>query len=436
MNWFKSSPAFPGRVPAFTVALLLAAVSLMAADCLVPSGGTGSVVTLRKSPTATSVAAGTLGFDKPLPLIAAVPGWYQTRLAGAKAFAAKRSTKIAVCPDAGMGGSTFEIHAIDVGTGLSVLIRGADFSVLYDAGSNDDTARGDANRTLAYLKTLERPLNKLDHVILSHPHRDHVELRPDVVTRFKPGEVWNSGAYNNICGYRNLLLAIAANPDVKYHTATQDDGTTEAVAMPAKECYSVDQPAQTLQLRHAKRIAAGEKIELGRDASMTFLYADGSKHSSLNENSLVVRVDLGTHRVLVMGDAEAGGRKAPSAIPDSTEGDLLACCAADLKADVLVVGHHGSKTSSRAKFLDAVGAKLFVVSAGPTKYATVVLPDDEIVNELEARGQVYRTDLEDGACGASQEKVGPKADGNPGGCDNVMMTLSPNKVVTAEYRHP
>jgi competence protein ComEC len=108
---------------------------------------------------------------------------------------------------------------------------------------------------------------------------------------------------------------------------------------------------------------------------MTFLYADGSKRPDFNQNSLVVRLNLGSHRVLLM---------APSAPPnaDSIEGKLLACCAADLKAEVLVAGHHGSKTSSRKKLLDAVGANTFIVSAGPTKYATVVLPDAEIVAEL------------------------------------------------------
>jgi hypothetical protein len=149
---------------------------------------------------------------------------------------------------------------------------------------------------------------------------------------------------------------------------------------------------------------------------MTFLYADGSPHSSFNENSLVVRLDLGTHRVLLMGDAEAGGRKAPATTPaaDSIEGKLLACCVADVKADVLIVGHHGSKTSSRAAFLSKVGAHLFVISAGPTKYASVTLPDQEIVDEVEALGDLFRTDLDDDACAESTVKVGPDNDGKAG----------------------
>jgi competence protein ComEC len=307
---------------------------------------------------------------------------------------------------------------------------------LYDAGSNDDTARGDRNRTISYLSTVRPQLQKLDHVILSHPHRDHVELLPDVVKQYMPSNVWNSGAYNDICGYRNFLLAIAADPSVQYHSATEGVGT-ESVELAPKTCYGEQQPQQTLLLKHAGRIT-NEKIVLGQNATMTFLYADGSKRSNLNENSLVVRLDLGSHRVLLMGDAEAGGRKSPSSTPSgtSTEGILLDCCLTDLKAEVLIVGHHGSKTSSRTKFLDAVAAKTFIISAGPTKYATVVLPDDEIVSELEARGTLLRTDLDDGACGTSSEKVPPLSDGKPGGCDNVLVTIPVNGPISADYRHP
>lgn len=221
---------------------------------------------------------------------------------------------------------------------------------------------------------------------------------------------------------------------MQYHTATQDVGD-EPVELAQKTCYGVQQSEQTLTLKHAKRIT-NEKIALGQGASMTFLFADGSKRSNFNENSLVVRLDLGSHRVLLMGDAEAGGRKPPATVPSesSIEEKLLACCAADLKAEVLVVGHHGSKTSSRTKFLGAVGAQIFIVSAGPTKYATVVLPDAEVVTELERRGQVFRTDLANDACAMSPDKVGPDADGKAGGCDNVLVTIPANGPVSAEYR--
>jgi len=453
------SRADPNRVRAKTIEacgcfILLLVVGFArihlaaAADCVVPSSDVTNSVTLRSAPNTTSAAIGSLSAGAGLPLIASVPRWYEARRAdGTSAFAAKRWTIIAPCPAGttlgpttvpaaagGLGGGGFELHAIDVGTGLSVLVRGADFNLLYDAGSNDDLARGDQNRTMAYLKTLQPQVVKIDNVILSHPHRDHVELLPDVVTHFQPGDVWNSGAYNDICGYRNFLLAIAAEASVQYHTATHDEGD-EAVELGARTCYGDSQPQQIITLKHGKRIDQ-ESVRLGQNASMTFLYMDGSPHSNFNENSLVVRLDLGSHRVLLMGDAEAGGRKSPSVAPgaSSIEAKLLACCASDLKADVLIVGHHGSKSSSRATFLSKVAADLFIISAGPTKYQSVTLPDQEIVDEVEGLGKLFRTDLEDDACAESTAKVGPDNDGKPGGCDNVLVLIPLNGPLSAQYR--
>jgi len=110
-------------------------------------------------------------------------------------------------------------------------------------------------------------------------------------------------------------------------------------------------------------------------------------------------------------------------VKSSIEGTLLACCAADLRADVLVAGHHGSKTSSRKVFLDAVKASVFIVSAGPTKYSGVTLPDPEVVAELTSRGKVFRTDVDDIACSINRAKIGPDHDGQPGGCDNVRVVI-------------
>jgi beta-lactamase superfamily II metal-dependent hydrolase len=210
-----------------------------------------------------------------------------------------------------------------------------------------------------------------------------------------------------------------------YHSAAQDFGARE-FEFAARRCYGQQLPAEALTIPHASRIDE-YPVPLGRGAKMTFLHADGGRHSSPNENSLVVRLDLGATSVLFMGDAEAGGRHDPQVAPSarSIEGILLACCLAELAADILIVGHHGSKTSSRAAFLDAVGASTFVVSSGPMRYGTVVLPDAEVIAELTRRGEVFRTDLNDATCGASRSKIGPLADGRPGGCDNIRIQIFP-----------
>ena len=80
-------------------------------------------------------------------------------------------------------------------------------------------------------------------------------------------------------------------------------------------------------------------------------------------------------------------------------------------------------TSSRAAFLNAIGSSIAVVSSGPMLYGSVTLPDQSIVTELQSRGQVFRTDVDDAGCGKNPNKVGPDADGEPGGCTNVRIIL-------------
>ncbi len=55
---------------------------------------------------------------------------------------------------------------------------------------------------MAFLSAAYPNLARIDHVILSHPHRDHVELLPDVMSTLDVGDVWDSGALNIICGYQ------------------------------------------------------------------------------------------------------------------------------------------------------------------------------------------------------------------------------------------
>jgi hypothetical protein len=126
--------------------------------------------------------------------------------------------------------------------------------------------------------------------------------------------------------------------------------------------------------------------------------------------------------------ALAGDRADPATAPDagSIEEALLACCTSELAANIMVVGHHGSKTSSRAALIDAVGASTFIVSSGPTKYGTVTLPDHEVIAELTAHGQIFRTDLNDGSCPTNAVKIGPTTDGRAGGCDNVRIVVGPS----------
>jgi competence protein ComEC len=127
-----------------------------------------------------------------------------------------------------------------------------------------------------------------------------------------------------------------------------------------------------------------------------------------------------------MGDAEGGDRKddltAPPK-PKSIEGKLLDCCKDKLAADILIAGHHGSRTSSRTALLDAVGAKYFVISSGPKAYSGTILPDQVVVDEFTGRGTLLRTDDNDDKCKKLKDKIGGSADGKPAGCSNIVFTI-------------
>lgn len=422
-----------GRWIATTILCLAFAVPAHS-EFVTPSDRVTSGVVIRERPTSSSAALGLLQPGERLEFLDAVPNWNRVKLTdGGNGFVSKSWTQVVAGSDVPGGPApvvsegTFMIHVVDVGTGLAVIVKGSDFLLIYDGGSNDDTARGDSNRLLAYLRSVFPDVRIVDHMILSHPHRDHVELLPDVLEAFEARNVWDSGAVNDICGYRAFVTAVSQRSTTSYRSARNDSGT-HAVPFAAKTCYGRALPRADIQLRHGPKIS-NEPITLGQGATMSFLHADGEDHpGEFNRNSLVVRLDLGNKRIIFMGDAEAGGRASPATQPraDSIEGMLLQCCAAQVRADVMIVGHHGSMTSSRAAFLDAVGADLFIVSSGPTRYGSVVLPDQAVIDELSQRGRVFRTDLNDPTCRTNQAKIGPDNDGKAGGCDNIRIPITNN----------
>ena len=419
------------RLPrVFLIAVVaITAISLHAqtADRIVPTDEVKTRVVVRENASGQSDDRGSLRPGESAELLGSVPNWYRVRLTnGVEGFVSKRWTQILSTVPVPAGGPSFTVDVVDVGTGLAVLVRGQDFTLVYDAGSNDDQALGDSNRMLAFIREVAPTLTTIDHVILSHPHTDHVLLLPDLFANYEVRHVWDSGRVNDVCGYRAFIEAVRTEPAVAYHTAVQNGGT-RPYSFTEKQCAggSGKLPAVTFPVS-LSTIIDNLPVQLGTAASMTMLYADGGNHGSFNENSLVVRLDLGPRRILLMGDAEAGGRQSPSVPPtaSSVEGTLLACCLQGLAADVLIVGHHASRTSSRTAFLNGVMASTFVVSSGPMKYQTVVLPDADVIAELSLRGQLFRTDVTDAACRTATNKIGPDADDRPGGCTNIRVSVS------------
>lgn len=418
--------------------LTLLGASRAAADDIVPSARVSSAVLVREGPSTDTAILGRLRPGDSARLAGEVSGWYRIELPdGTQGYVSKAWTLVigSTAPGEALTGGSYKMHVIDVGTGLAVFVEGRDFALLYDAGSQDDLHDGDENRVVAYIEAVRPGLARINHLILSHPHKDHLQLMPDIFRRFEVDHVWESGRVNKTDGYCHFLKAAMAEPGVKYHDAIAANAT-RTVIFSGSGCNG------TVSVREDAMMDAAP-VPLGAGARMQFLYRDPRNYADSNGNSLVVRLELGNRRILLAGDAEGGERELPSEPPqpNSIEAKLIACCAADLKSDVLVVGHHGSLTSSRRAFLDAVGASIYAISSGPYPYKRVRLPDPEIVTELEGRGEVFRTDRDDlyriedesRSCELNPRKIGPDADETPGGCNNILVTVESGGSLAAGY---
>ncbi|WP_181008507.1 MBL fold metallo-hydrolase [Sphingomonas montanisoli] len=381
-------------------------------------------VVVRSGPSTDTPAIEALVPGETLPVSGDVPLWYRVQLDDGRTGYVSKAWTVPVVGPAGI----YRVHSIDVGTGLALFVEGPGFTLLYDAGTQDDTRRGAHNRVVNYLRKIRPDLTTIDHLILSHAHKDHLYLMPDIFAAYAIRNVWDSGRLYDSCGYRDFLDRVSKETGVAYHNGIGSDREHE---FSFANCQSEPKKV-SVRLGSALEL---KSVPLGTNASMRFLYLDTALHEDPNENSLVVRLDLGGKRVLLMGDAEAGQRNDPASAPDagSIEANLLSCCASDLRADVLVAGHHGSKTSSRTAFLDAVKASTYVISSGPYLYSGTGLPDHEVVAEFERRGTLFRTDRDDGACKVNPAKIGADNDGKVGGCDNILIELSSAMPVRARY---
>ncbi|MGA1359934.1 MAG: DNA internalization-related competence protein ComEC/Rec2 [Gemmatimonadaceae bacterium] len=243
------------------------------------------------------------------------------------------------------GARRTEIHLLDVGQGDAIAIRSPRGRwALIDAGRA--WSGGDAGRS-TIVPHLRRRGGPLALLVLTHPHADHLGGAASVARALRPAVVYDAGFVLGQPGYRELLATFAAR------------------RIPWR------------------RVRPGTTHELDGIA-LDFLAPDSAwaaARDDPNEASTVVRLRVGAHRFLFMGDAEAG-----------EEGWLLDHLGPEpLHATVLKVGHHGSRTSTSAPFLAAVRPRLALVSVGANNgYGH---PHPEVMRRLAAQGAtVLRTD--------------------------------------------
>jgi beta-lactamase superfamily II metal-dependent hydrolase len=362
------------------------------------------------------------------------PGWNELTSRGSDpALRYRRAATPADLPPSPPPRGVFRVHMIDVGSGLSILIEGNDFTLLYDAGSIDtgETAR----RVLDYLLALNheaaegkcgtagaRSKFRLDHVVLSHPHADHVGYLDDVLGCFDVKNVWDSGRFLPSHLYFAFLEAISNAHDIRYHTVAAIPGD--------RTLRGRDQSVTMGQQVDWTRFGEGQRVALGKDAWMTFLRADATEFSNVNNNSLVIMLELGEARVLLTGDA---GSVADHNSP-SPEAYLLAQHATQLKADVLQVGHHGSSQASSKEFLEQVSPRIALISGGPKLFGDKVVTSPDVKLSvsmlLDDSATVLMTNKHDDRPCDSKIHFGP-AEG-PGGCDNWIVEIRPGTARSRE----
>jgi competence protein ComEC len=231
------------------------------------------------------------------------------------------------------------VHFMSVGHADSIYIKCEGRNILIDAGDKEETGK-----VLDYLK--KQNVWSLDMIVVTHPHKDHIGQMYEVIENIEikdfvmseiPGELTP-----HFSVYKKMLSALERK-NLKIHKIR------------AKESFLM------------------ENLEIE-------ILGPGKIYEKMNNNSVVMRAKYGDNSFLFMGDAEK-----------EAESDMLKS-GADLRANVLKVGHHGSNTSTTKKFLREVNPEYAVISVGKSRHN---LPKTSVIRRLKESGcKVYRTDVD------------------------------------------
>lgn len=232
----------------------------------------------------------------------------------------------------------FEAHFIDVGKADAIYIKSGEKNILVDSGDKEPHGV-----VVSYLK--KQNVQKLDLVVATHPHRDHIGQMSDVIENFK--------------------IDTFIEPDIP------------SEVMPVTVTY--ERMLKDLKNKNinAKLVKSGEHFEF--DNVKMDVIGPISPSDNLNNNSIVLRITYKNISFLLTGDAEK-----------AEESEILKS-GKNIKSDVLKVGHHGSNTSTSAKFLTAVAPKYAVISVLSDKPGS---PAAGVIRKLEkfCGKNIYRTD--------------------------------------------
>lgn len=227
-----------------------------------------------------------------------------------------------------------KVHFLDVGQGDSIFIElPTNETILIDASIKEAS-----NKIINYLR--EEKVSKIDYVFATHPHSDHIGGMSAVIKAFDIGQIYMPKAVTTTKTYENLLLTIKD---------------------------------KNLKIKTAK---AGNTIIDTDDLKLVVLAPNQDSYESLNNYSIVLKLTYKEKSFLFTGDAETLSEKEITG---------------DVEADVLKVGHHGSRTSTSQAFLNKVNPSYAVISVGLNN--DYKHPHQEVIDRLEKKNiKIYRTD--------------------------------------------
>ncbi|USN53249.1 MAG: MBL fold metallo-hydrolase [Candidatus Nomurabacteria bacterium] len=235
------------------------------------------------------------------------------------------------------------VTTLDIGQGDAILIQALQhFDVLTDAGADMTVVERLGERLPYFDRTIEL-------LVLTHPDADHVTGFVEVLHRYHVQSVLLTGVEHYLPAYQEFLQLLV------------DQGVTILYA----------QPGQRYSLPGAELTVLAPKGDWR-----------GKEPDDQNRYSVVTRLDVGAKSFILTGDADFDEEK------EMLESGL------PLHADVLKLGHHGSKTSSSDAWLDAVEPSIVIVSAGLDNQFGH--PSPETLERVEQRGAQILSTIEEG----------------------------------------
>lgn len=234
---------------------------------------------------------------------------------------------------------------ISVGQGDSTLVTRGPDAVLIDAGNS--FSGSDAGRFIIGPHLLQRGITRLNLVVVTHSHPDHIGGMPFILKRFPVREIWTN-VQNDWGTDFQSVTRIAKRKSIPLKNV----GLGDASSLEGMEIQVLNPP---------------HRIK------------DRTKDLDLNLHSIVLRISDHTMKGLFMADA--GGL-----------GEIRLCrLEQDISADVLRTAHHGSKNSCLNMFLDRVNSQAAVISVGARNLYRH--PHHTVIERLQERGiTIYRTD--------------------------------------------